>query len=56
MESFAILDDESDMGHLGDRHVKTDLATGLLDHHVDQAITLLWAEQPLIILPGKTTP
>jgi hypothetical protein len=41
VESFVILDDESDMGHLSDHLVKTEFSTGLQDEHVRQAIEML---------------
>lgn len=39
--SFIILDDDSDMGHLTDRLVKTTFEDGLMDAHVGQAVALL---------------
>jgi hypothetical protein len=39
--SFVILDDDSDMAHLQHRLVQTKVQSGLLDHHVDRAITML---------------
>lgn len=41
VESFVILDDDSDMHHLMPRLVKTSFTAGLLDHHVDEALRLL---------------
>jgi hypothetical protein len=41
IESFVILDDDSDMNHLLPRLVKTSFATGLTDSDVDQAILML---------------
>ena len=51
VESFAVVDDDSDMAHLADRLVKTDFATGLLDEHVDRITELLDRPAPLIVLP-----
>lgn len=41
VESFVILDDDSDMAHLTDYLVQTGWEDGLLDAHVDRAIALL---------------
>lgn len=38
---YAILDDDSDMRQLARQHVKTDFEDGLLDHHVESAVSLL---------------
>lgn len=38
---FAILDDDSDMMPVKDRHVKTTMEKGLLMEHVDKAVALL---------------
>ena len=54
VESFVILDDDSDMGHLADRLVKTSFEGGLLDEHVDRAIAMLRESTPLIVLPMST--
>lgn len=51
IESFVILDDDSDMAHLMDRLVKTTFANGLTDADVDRAIEMLRKPLPLIILP-----
>jgi hypothetical protein len=51
VESFVILDDDSDMAHLADRHVKTAFETGLTEADVDRAIAMLRAPSPLIVLP-----
>jgi hypothetical protein len=51
VESFVILDDDSDMVHLADRLVKTSFETGLLDEHVDRAIAMLVAAPPLLVTP-----
>lgn len=41
VESFVILDDDSDMSHLKHRLVKTSMLEGLCDDHVDRAIAML---------------
>lgn len=41
VESFVILDDESGMEHLADRHVKTDMNVGLTTDHCALAIKML---------------
>lgn len=41
VESFVIIDDDSDMADLMDRLVRTTFDTGLQDEHVDTAISLL---------------
>lgn len=41
VRSFVILDDEDDMAHLKDRLVQTSFETGLQDHHVSMAVTVL---------------
>lgn len=51
VESFVILDDDSDMAHLMDRLIKTTFDDGLLDEHVDRAVTMLCEPQPLLVLP-----
>jgi hypothetical protein len=38
--NFVILDDDSDMAHLSNRHVKIDLAVGLTRENVEQALRL----------------
>ena len=43
VDSFVILDDDADMEHLASKLVQTDSATGLLDEHVQRAISLLEA-------------
>ena len=35
VESFVIVDDDSDMAHLLHRHVKTSMATGLTEEHAE---------------------
>ena len=54
VESFVILDDDSDMGHLADRLVKTSFETGLVDADVDRAIAMLREPTPLIVIPTST--
>lgn len=44
VDSFVILDDDSDMGDLIDHLVRTDIRNGLLDEHVLEAINILSAE------------
>jgi hypothetical protein len=44
VESFVILDDESNMGHLQRFLVKTDMFVGLRDEHADAAIKILCPE------------
>lgn len=39
--SFVILDDATDMAHLGDRHVLTSMSTGLTDDDVERAGAVL---------------
>lgn len=41
VESFVIIDDDSDMGELMDNLVKTDNYYGLQEEHVEQAINIL---------------
>jgi hypothetical protein len=41
LESYVILDDDSDMGPLSSRLVQTTMSEGLLDEHVDRAIQML---------------
>jgi hypothetical protein len=51
VESFVILDDDSDMNHLLDRLIKTSMVSGLLDEHVERAIEMLNAPPSLLITP-----
>ena len=44
VESFVVLDDDSDMTAVQDRHVKTSFDGGLLDEHVERAIQMLGSE------------
>ena len=44
VESFVILDDDSDMVHLTPRLVKTEFDDGLTEAHADQAIEMLAGE------------
>ncbi len=48
---FVIVDDDSDMAHLADRHIKTTFETGLTDADVDRAVRMLDEERPLIVIP-----
>jgi hypothetical protein len=41
VHSFVILDDDSDMAHLRHRLVQTTVQTGLQDHHISMATTIL---------------
>jgi hypothetical protein len=41
VELFAIVDDDSDMAHLMDRLVRTDMKKGLTPVHVEQLVTML---------------
>lgn len=41
VESFVILDDDSDMAHLADRHIKTDFEVGIDREHVERAVAML---------------
>lgn len=41
IESFAIIDDDSDMVHLMDKLVQTTFDSGLQDEHVEKAISIL---------------
>jgi len=41
LDAFVILDDNSDMAHLGSRLIQTDFELGLQDHHVERAIEML---------------
>jgi len=55
IESFVIIDDDSDMAHLMDRLVKTSSVNGLVDTDVDLAIEMLRKPLPVIILPEPGT-
>jgi hypothetical protein len=58
IEAFVIFDDDSDMVHLVDRFIKTDSETGLLDEHIERAITMLTrdvAREPLVWLPRRNS-
>jgi len=55
VDSFVILDDNSDMVHLKDRLVQTDMDTGLTESHVDAVIGLLDAARPSIAIPDAET-
>jgi hypothetical protein len=52
VESFVIIDDDSDMAHLADRHVKVDFATGLQEAHVDRAIRMLDEPVSVLVVPS----
>lgn len=41
VKNFAIIDDDSDMAHLGNRLVLTSWLTGMLDEHADALIEML---------------
>lgn len=41
IESFVILDDDSDMANLGQYHVHTTWEKGLQDEHVEKAVSIL---------------
>ncbi len=49
VESFVIIDDDSDMAHLASRLVKTAFETGLTDADVDRALGVLTEEWRLVI-------
>ena len=51
VKAFVILDDDSDMNHLMDRLIKTSMASGLLDEHVERAIEMLNASPSLLVIP-----
>lgn len=51
VESFVILDDNSDMAHLADRLVLTTFDAGLEDKHVEYAIALLSLPRTAIVTP-----
>lgn len=51
VRSFAILDDDADMGHLSDRLVQTTFARGLEDVHVGRVLELLREPHATITLP-----
>ncbi len=44
VETFVILDDDSDMVHLAERHIKTSQQTGLTQEDVDRAVKMLGVE------------
>jgi hypothetical protein len=48
--TFIILDDDPNMAHLADRHIKTYLHVGMLEEHMEQAIEMLKAPMPTIII------
>ena len=49
---FVIIDDDSDMAHLADRHIKTAFETGLTDADVDRAIKMLAEPVAAIVVPS----
>ena len=51
VEQFVIVDDDSDMEHLGDRLVKTTFQDGLQDEHVEKAAALLAAARSALVVP-----
>ena len=53
VEQFVILDDDSDMEHLGDRLVKTSFQDGLQDEHVERVKVLLAEPKRRIVAPPK---
>jgi HAD domain in Swiss Army Knife RNA repair proteins len=55
IDSFVILDDNSDMSHLKDRLAQTDFDAGITDARVDKAIELLSKPLPKIALPDADT-
>lgn len=56
VESFIILDDVDDMGHLTDRLVKVDSATGLTDRDVRKAVEMLGRRPPSAEEPAPHRP
>lgn len=50
VESFVILDDDSDMGHLAHRLVETDCVIGLTQEDADRAIAILNAPPTDLLL------
>jgi HAD domain in Swiss Army Knife RNA repair proteins len=55
VEQFVIIDDDSDMAHLADRHIKTSFETGLTDADVDRAIKMLAEPMPVVVRPSAET-
>jgi len=45
VETFVILDDDSDMVHLAERHIKTSQQVGLTQEDVDRAVEMLGVER-----------
>ena len=52
VEQFVIIDDDSDMAHLADRHIKTAFETGLTDADVDRAVAMLAEARPVLVVPS----
>jgi hypothetical protein len=50
--SFVILDDDADMSHLAHRLVKTTMARGLLDEHVDRVVEMFQSAPSLVSAPS----
>lgn len=46
VEAFVILDDDSDMVHLAERHIKTSQSIGLTQADVDRAVVMLGGSLP----------
>ena len=55
VEAFVILDDDSDMAHLADRHIKTSFDHGLTEADVERAIVLMRTPPPVLLTP-QTAP
>ena len=55
VESFVILDDNTDMAHLKDRLVQTYMDCGLTDFYAQKAIKMLQEAPSLLILPSSET-
>lgn len=51
VDSFVILDDDTDMFPVADRHIHIDAQRGLLDEHIDLAIKMLSETPATIIRP-----
>lgn len=51
VESFVILDDDSDMFPVADRHIQTAARDGLQDSHIDRAIEMLLEAPARVIRP-----
>lgn len=53
VESFCILDDDSDMAHLMPKLVHTTWESGMLDEHVEQAVKMLGEKAPDADRPAR---